>query len=143
AKEYKRHAIIIVPNTPVLKGKREAIDHSGNVKYPNILVVYEGVTKEDVTNYLNGGTQFKKILGTPEAYISKIKPAIDQEKTTAEQRDGSNVTFVKNVTENNVHLTIERIRKESPVIKELEDQGALIIVGGLYDVETGNVTFYE
>lgn len=82
-------------------------------------------------------------LGHLTTLLNKIKPAIEQEKTTAEQRDGSNVTFVKNVTENNVHLTIERIRKESPVIKELEDQGALIIVGGLYDVETGNVTFYE
>lgn len=82
-------------------------------------------------------------LGHLTTLLNKIKPAIEQEKTTAEQRDGSNVTFVKNVTENNVHLTIERIRKESPVIKELEDQGALIIVGGLYDVETGNVNFYE
>jgi carbonic anhydrase len=82
-------------------------------------------------------------LGHLTTLLNKIKPAIEQEKTTAEQRDGSNVTFVKNVTENNVHLTIERIRKESPVIKELEEQGALIIVGGLYDVETGNVTFYE
>lgn len=82
-------------------------------------------------------------LGHLTTLLNKIKPAIEQEKTTDEQRDGSNVTFVKNVTENNVHLTIERIRKESPVIKELEDQGALIIVGGLYDVETGNVTFYE
>ena len=82
-------------------------------------------------------------LGHLTTLLNKIKPAIEQENTTTEQRDGSNVTFVKNVTENNVHLTIERIRKESPVIKELEDQGALIIVGGLYDVETGNVTFYE
>ena len=82
-------------------------------------------------------------LGHLTTLLNKIKPAIEQEKTTAEQRDGSNVTFVKNVTENNVHLTIERIRKESPVIKELEDQGAIKIVGGLYDVETGHVTFYE
>lgn len=82
-------------------------------------------------------------LGHLTTLLNKIKPAIEQEKTTAEQRDGSNVTFVKNVTENNVHLTIERIRKESPVIKELEDQGAIKIVGGLYDVETGHVNFYE
>ena len=82
-------------------------------------------------------------LGNLTALLNKIKPAIEGEKTTSEQRDGSNPTFVKNVTEINVNLTIERIRKESPVIKELEDQGALIIVGGLYDVETGNVTFYE
>ena len=82
-------------------------------------------------------------LGHLTTLLNKIKPAIEQEKTTAEQRDGSNVTFVKNVTENNVNLTIERIRKESPVIKELEDQGAIKIVGGLYDVETGHVNFYE
>ena len=82
-------------------------------------------------------------LGNLTTLLNKIKPAIEGEKTTSDQRDGSNATFVKNVTEINVHLTIDRIRKESPVIKELEDQGAIKIVGGLYDVETGAVNFYD
>ncbi|WP_142531028.1 DEAD/DEAH box helicase family protein [Pedobacter westerhofensis] len=78
AKVYKRHSIIIVPNTPVLKGKKEAIDENGNSKYPDIFVVYEGVSKQEVEVYLNGQVTFKKILCTPEAYILKVKPAIEE-----------------------------------------------------------------
>jgi carbonic anhydrase len=47
------------------------------------------------------------------------------------------------VTELNVHLTIDRIRRESPVIAELEEQHKLKIIGGIYNVENGKVTFYE
>lgn len=78
AKVYKRHSIIIVPNTPVLKGKKEAVDENENSKYPDIFVVYEGVSKQEVEVYLNGYVTFKKILCTPEAYILKVKPAIEE-----------------------------------------------------------------
>lgn len=74
---YPRHSIIIVPNTPVLKGKKEAVDDRGNKKYPNILCVYEGVSLEDVSEYLASSVEYKKILCTPEAYIKKVKPAIE------------------------------------------------------------------
>lgn len=82
-------------------------------------------------------------MGNLTTLLNKIQPAIFNEKTTTENRDGSNTSFVNNVTEMNVHLTIERIRRESPIIAELEKEGQLKIVGGLYDVETGLVEFYE
>jgi carbonic anhydrase len=82
-------------------------------------------------------------MGNLTTLLNKIQPAIFNEKTTTENRDGSNTAFVNNVTEINVHLTIERVRRESPIIAELEQQGQIKIVGGLYDVETGVVTFYE
>lgn len=75
---YKHHSIIIVPNTPVLKGKQEALNLDGSKKYPNILCVYEGVSQDDVIRYLNGSVEFKKLLCTPEAYITKVKPVIEQ-----------------------------------------------------------------
>ena len=53
------------------------------------------------------------------------------------------MTFVNNVTEINVHQTIAKIKKESAIIAELENAGAIKIVGGIYDVEIGKVTFYE
>ena len=81
-------------------------------------------------------------LGNLTALLRKIEPAIVSEKITTDKRDGSNADFVKNVTENNVHLTIDRVRKESPIIAELEQQEQIKIIGGLYDVETGAVTFY-
>lgn len=82
-------------------------------------------------------------LGNLTTLLKKIQPAIELENTTKENRNGSNVEFVSHVTENNVHLTIERIRKESPIIAELEEKNAIKIVGGMYDVENGLVTFFE
>ena len=80
-------------------------------------------------------------LGNLTTLLSKIQPAIDHETTTTENRTGSNSAFVKNVTTLNVQLTIDRIRKESPVIVELEKEGKIKIIGAMYDVETGVVTF--
>jgi len=82
-------------------------------------------------------------LGNLTGLLKKVQPAIDHETQTTEQRDGSNKEFVNRVAGLNVNLTIERIRKESPIIADLEQQDAIKIVGGMYDVETGVVDFYE
>lgn len=82
-------------------------------------------------------------LGNLTTLLNKIQPAIVNEKTITENRDGSNREFVNKVTDIHVHLTIDRIRKESPIVAELEQQGSIKIVGGMYDVETGQVTFFE
>ena len=82
-------------------------------------------------------------MGNLTTLLNKIQPAIFYEKKTKENRNGSNADFVNNVTEINVHLTIDRVRRESPIIAEMEDLGQIKIVGGLYDVETGEVNFYE
>lgn len=82
-------------------------------------------------------------MGNLTTLLSKVKPAIEMEKETQTDRTGSNGTFVKNVTQNNVHITIEQIRKRSPILKEMEDKKEIKIVGGLYDVETGKVLFYN
>jgi len=72
-----RNSIIIEPNTPVLIGKKNAMEEDGvTKKYPNIFVVHKGVKKADVLAYLRNPTFPKKILCTPEAYADKVKPAI-------------------------------------------------------------------
>jgi carbonic anhydrase len=81
-------------------------------------------------------------LGNLTTLLNKIQPAIDSETTFTLNRNGSNLEFVNKVSEQNVFLTIERIKKESPLIAELETAGKIKIVGGLYDVETGLVNFY-
>ena len=45
-------------------------------------------------------------------------------------------------TEINIHLTVEKIKKESPLLAAMESDGRIKIVGGLYVLETGKVTFY-
>ena len=82
-------------------------------------------------------------LGNLTILLNKVKPAIETETETQTDRSGSNPEFVRNVTENNVHLTLERVRKESEILAEMENQDQIKIIGALYDVETGQVDFYE
>ena len=80
-------------------------------------------------------------LGHLTGLLNKIKPAMEKETTTTENRTGKNLSFLKNVTEIHVGLIIEQIRKESPIIAELEANGQLKLVGAMYDVDTGKVDF--
>lgn len=82
-------------------------------------------------------------LGNLTGLLEKINPAIDSENTTETDRDGSNPVFVDKVAELNVHKTMDRIRNESSLIAEYEKEGKIKIVGGMYSVETGGVTFFS
>ncbi|MEI6585711.1 MAG: carbonic anhydrase family protein [Sediminibacterium sp.] len=75
--------------------------------------------------------------------LEKVKPAIEKESVTLENRNGSNEAFVNNVTALNVLLTIARIRAESSIIADLENKGVVKIIGGLYNVETGVVNLFD
>ncbi|MGB0789200.1 MAG: carbonic anhydrase, partial [Marinirhabdus sp.] len=75
----------------------------------------------------------------------KIEPAVaavEEPKDEAE-RNSKNIDFVNTVAKKNVMMTIAKIREDSPVLKEMEDNGAIAIIGGMYDIGTGGVTFYE
>jgi carbonic anhydrase len=82
-------------------------------------------------------------MGNLTTLLNKIQPAIFSERQTTENRTGSNVAFVNNVTEINVRLTIDRIRRESPIIAELENSKSIKIIGGIYNVENGQVNFFD
>ncbi len=75
--------------------------------------------------------------------LHKITPAINQETTTKTDRNGQNLTFVNKVSAINVNLTIGQIRKQSSILADLEKEGKITIVGGLYNIETGTVSFYD
>jgi carbonic anhydrase len=74
--------------------------------------------------------------------LNKLRPAIIAEKEIVKERNGLNILFVKNVSINNVKLTIQQIRSRSKILFDLENRNEINIVGGLYDVETGIVEFY-
>ncbi|HLT54081.1 MAG TPA: carbonic anhydrase family protein [Flavobacteriaceae bacterium] len=84
-------------------------------------------------------------MGNLTGMLSKIKPAVEavSEPADASLRNSKNLEFVDNVADKNVRLTIENIRKQSPILKEMEDNNEIDIVGGMYDIQTGAVTFYE
>lgn len=80
-------------------------------------------------------------LGNITAMLDNIVPAA---KLSSEQIDGeansSNSAFVAKTVENNVKMTIERIREKSKILQEMEDNGEIKIVGGVYSLQTGKVT---
>mgnify|MGYP000524013422 CR=1 FL=1 len=81
-------------------------------------------------------------LGNITAMLSNIRPAVEGVKY-AGQRSSQNSEFVHMVAEANVRNTIETIRKQSPILKELEDQGLIQITGALYDMDSGVVDFLK
>ena len=83
------------------------------------------------------------ILGNITALLNKIKPAIYEETETVTERNGSNPSFVKNVTEKNVSITVQKIKAQSSILHEMEQSNQIQIIGGIHDIDTGQVIFYE
>lgn len=82
-------------------------------------------------------------LGNLTAMLHKIKPAVDAEFTTLKDRNSKNYRFVANVAQKNVEVNVQNIVTQSPVLREMIENGEIGIIGAMYDVETGVVDFYE
>lgn len=78
-------------------------------------------------------------LGNITHLLSNIEPAVASTKTDGE-RSSKNDSFVADVIENNVRLTMQRIREKSPILKEMEDKGEIKIIGGVYSISNGKVS---
>lgn len=79
-------------------------------------------------------------LGNITAMLNNILPAVKQSADEVEgETNSSNKTFVAKTVENNVRLTMERIREKSPILKEMEANGEIHIAGGVYMLSTGKV----
>ncbi|TYP99563.1 carbonic anhydrase [Tenacibaculum adriaticum] len=83
-------------------------------------------------------------MGNLTKLIEKITPAVNavSEPTNETQRTSKNIDFVNTVSRKNVELTIERIHTESPILSEMEKNNEIKIVGAMYDINSGEVTFY-
>lgn len=79
-------------------------------------------------------------LGNITAMLTKIRPAVEAVQYEGD-RTSKNPEFVHKVCEQNVYKTIEDIRAQSPILKEMEDKGEIKIIGGVYDMDTGEVEF--
>jgi len=82
-------------------------------------------------------------MGNLTALLSKIQPAVYDEKTVTESRDSGNDEFVEKVAAINVRRTVHAIMERSPILKEMIQSGAIGIVGGNHDISTGEVSFYD
>jgi carbonic anhydrase len=80
-------------------------------------------------------------LGNLTALLAKIRPAVEATKFDGD-RSSKNAAFVDAVARKNVELTMATIRERSPVLRELEAQGAVRIAGSMYDLETAKIDFF-
>lgn len=84
-------------------------------------------------------------LGNLTALINKIEPAVAAvlEPNDESLRTSKNIDFVNNVAEMNVNMSIENIRNQSPVLAEMEKNKEIQIIGGMYDISNGKITFFN
>lgn len=84
-------------------------------------------------------------LGNLTSMLAKIKPAVEAtiEPADASIRNSSNSEFVNDVSKKNVELTIDYILENSPVLKEMQSEGSIKVIGAMYDITSGKVTFYN
>jgi len=82
-------------------------------------------------------------LGSLTQLLAKIKPAIDAVHDVEGEQTTKNSAFVSAVAKMNVILTMDNIRKASPVLKEMEEKNEIGIAGAMYAVESGKVEFFD
>ncbi len=83
-------------------------------------------------------------LGNLTQMLDKIKPVVEATETKpGEDRSSANLQFVDRVAKQNVRLTIENIKKDSAVLKEMHGNNEIDIVGTIYDTKTGVVEFLD
>jgi carbonic anhydrase len=82
-------------------------------------------------------------MGNLTALLSKIQPAVFDEKSEIENRSSSNSEFVEKVASINVKRTVNAIMERSPILKEMIANGEIGIIGGMHNINNGEVTFYD
>ena len=80
-------------------------------------------------------------LGNLTHMLSNIQPAMDTVTGHYEDKSSKNAAYVQEVADRNVALTVAKIKSDSPVLNELYKNGEIDIVGAMYDVHTGVVSF--
>ncbi len=75
-------------------------------------------------------------LGNITHLLSKIQPAV-----ALAMEGEADAESIEKVALKNIELSIDRIRDESPILAEMEENGEIKVVGAIYDVASGTVCF--
>ena len=82
-------------------------------------------------------------LGNITSLLSNISPSVNAVKSEVSgPHDSGNVDFVNAAIKENVSQTIDKIREMSPILSSLEENKELIIVGGVYNLASGQVDWH-
>ena len=71
-------------------------------------------------------------MGNLTALLSKIRPAVDDETETTENRSSKNGIFVENVAAINVKRTVKAIKERSTILSQMISNGEIGIIGGMH-----------
>lgn len=82
-------------------------------------------------------------LGNLTALLSRLKPAVKAIAKDETDYTSADADFVQKVAVKNVEFTVADIRRQSDVLREMEENGDILIVGGMYDVSSGEVKFFD
>lgn len=80
-------------------------------------------------------------LGHITEMIENIKPAVQISTKSKGPRSSKNRLLVHEVSENNVLFALEKIKKDSPLLNSMFENGEIDIRGAVYDMDTGVVNF--
>jgi carbonic anhydrase len=79
-------------------------------------------------------------MGNLTGLLARVKPAITATAFSGD-KSSKNAAYVDAVAKTNVRLSIENVRRRSPILEGLEKKGTIQIVGAMYDLVTGAVDF--
>lgn len=82
-------------------------------------------------------------IGNLTGLLEKVHPAIDEVSDNMPKSNKTDPEFIRAVEKQNVISTMDLILQESPVLKELYENGEIGMTGGYYDVDTGEVSFMK
>lgn len=82
-------------------------------------------------------------LGFLTGLLQKIQPAVKQASKEIGSSDCNNMALIDQIAKDNVLNVIKQIQENSPVIKQLIKEKKLGIVGGIQELTTGKVIFFD
>ena len=82
-------------------------------------------------------------LGNITAMLQNIKPAVLMSQNYEGEKSSKNEAFVKLVARNNVRNTLTEIRAKSEILRTMEENGEIKIVGAFYVLQTGELQFFD
>ena len=82
-------------------------------------------------------------LGNLTTMLENIQPSVTHVADEVGRETSAHEGFVQKVAKQNVRDAIANIRKFSPVLLNLERQGKIKVVGGIYNMNSGEVKFFD
>lgn len=82
-------------------------------------------------------------MGNITELLNKIQPAVSQTQQQLPQRSCTELEYINQIAINNVKNIVTEIPKQSHIIKDLIDKGQVEIIGAMYDIDSGEVTFFS